>query len=56
MEKNKNNHKNIASLTTEDYKNILFLLLQVNVGTAVKKKNCYCFIVVIDINKSDIEA
>ena len=61
MEKNKNNHKNMASLTTEDCKNILLLLLLANIGTAVNKKNFNCFVLVIDIKwlisltfKSDI--
>ena len=52
MEKNKNNHKNISSLTMENSKNILLQLQQASVKTAVDEKNCDCFIVVIDINQS----
>ena len=57
MEKNKKNHKNIVSLTTEDYKKILLLLLQANnVGNSVDKKNCVRLIVMIDINQLHIQA
>ena len=52
MEKNKNNHKSILSLTTEDYENIILLLLYANEGTAIKK-NCDCIIVSLT-NKFDI--
>ena len=38
----------------EDCKNILLLLLKVDIGTAVNKKNFDCFVIVFDINQSHI--